>query len=100
MAHASRAYLHAEIGRARNHHLYAMKLSRSFLAPTALRHGGEWRRLLTPDPASPQTADSPARLAEMRSVFTGCRTQAMPLRATQRLHQQMKKRISGTIHWV
>ena len=89
----------ASLATVRNRHLYAMIISKKFASPEAdgggvpsslARRGdasGPWRRYLTTVSARRPTEVTLAMRAEMRSVFTLSRTQALPLRAAQTVHR-------------
>lgn len=77
------------LAKVRNRQLYAMLVSRSFQLPSAFAVGGAWRPLIRangPTVAAPSVLPKPFQ-QEVRSVFKICRSQALPLRATQTVHR-------------
>ena len=75
-----RAAVSTSLAHAQNHALYAALVSRRFTTdnalPSAFAIGGRWRGLLTRGRAQQET----------HAVFSGARTQALPMRAAQTLY--------------
>ena len=76
----------ASLAKLRNHHIYAMKVSKEFYSglgpPTSLKVGGAWHRFIS-------TASDAAAREEMRQACRASRLRSLPMRTNQVLHRTL-----------